>query len=346
MALNEDKQQCRTIDTDNLIVLCEIFEDYKAFYEDLDKLTKSKMNMDLTKKIYNYIIKKCFFNNSKYDTFIENHNQTIEIMKKYNCLFDFIILSYDINGKRINDLPKDYFYQYIEKHKEDIETIKSIALKIKELGIEKITLGEHLDFTTKQYTLIDYALNSSYNCKFAFLENMEVIPTYLNNSIRYRTSLSSYCIYLELNHFYGSEDEISKYDRRIELNNLIFNPNKLPDEITRKSTFGIIKGLAEKKKENCKDIKDSVDISISTDELKTQFYLLHKKYQEIDKLKDNEELKNLLTQMQDIIAKLQTFEEDFTKQIIDNQPSINEEIIKKEKSAELDRRRCARIDVD
>lgn len=341
MSTNEN---CKQISTKDLIILCEIFEDYKAFYDDLEALIKSKTNKDLVDKVYHYILKtirkeKIFFANKKYDAFIEKHKHTIEIIEKYGYISNYTSLIYTATGIRRSNRDEDYFYQYLEEHKEDIETIKKVALKIKELGIDRITFGEHLDFTAMEYTL-----NTSYDCSFAFLENMEVIPTYLSNPIRYRTSSSLYCIHLKFIYFYGSKDQISEIDRRIDLNSLIFDPDKLPNEITIESTIDVIKGLAEKKKEEYEDIRDSVNLSLSTSDLKNEFESLKKNYEKIDKLKDNQELKSLLNQMQNIIAQLQVFKESFEQEAIDTHEGISKDIIIKEKKAESDRRYWANID--
>ena len=111
-----------------MIVLCEIVDDYKSFYNDLDELVKSKNHKDLVNK------GKSIISFKKYKNFIEKHKHTIEIMNKYYCLSNLTILSYDELGNRRENLAEDYFYQYIKEHKEDIETIKKIALKIKYLG--------------------------------------------------------------------------------------------------------------------------------------------------------------------------------------------------------------------
>lgn len=128
---------------------------------------------------------------SKYKSFIEKHKHTIEIMKKYLCLSNLTVLSYDAKGNRRKNLPEDYFYQYIKNNKEDIEKIKEVALKLKKLGFNEIKYGENLDFTG-----IEYDLDIFYGNDFAFLENIKVNSTYLNNPIKYKTNGSCYCIYL------------------------------------------------------------------------------------------------------------------------------------------------------
>ncbi len=333
--MDKNNNDVKNIYTNHLIVLCEIFEDYKSFNYDLEKLIKSKINKNLVKKVFDYIrMKKHFFSTKKYELFIAKHINTIEVMKKYGCLYDFTILSYSVKGERKNNLAEDYFFAYLEEHQKDIETIKQVALKIKELGIDRVTFCEDFDFTNKIHSL-----NPLCDSEVAFLNDLEIIPAYLNHSIKYKTKSSPYLIYLHLNRFGGPRYEVSKYQRKINLNSLIFNPDLLPNEITVESTIGVIKGLAEEEqKEVSKDIKDSVDISIATDNLKKQFESLKKRYDNIDKVKDNQELKDLLLGMQNIIAKLQVFGANFEQAVIDTYPSLNKDIMKKEKTQEEDRR--------
>ena len=42
----------KEINTNHLIALCEIEEDYELFCEDLEKLIKSKRNKNLIRKVY------------------------------------------------------------------------------------------------------------------------------------------------------------------------------------------------------------------------------------------------------------------------------------------------------
>ena len=333
-------KQCKKIQTNHLIVLCEIGENYTSFCDDLEKLIKSDSNRNLVNKVYQVMQGKLFTSSNKYKEFVEKHKHTIEIMNKYSCLMNLTVLSYDAKGKRRKNLAEDYFYQYIQEHNEDIEKIKALALKIKALGFNEINFGEKLDFTE-----VEYELDTVFESDFAFLENMEVIPTYLNSPIKYRTNGSCYCLILNFNG-YGSNKEVSKYDRNIELNSLIFDPNKLPNEITTKSTIGIIQELAEKKKVEHEDIQSSVDLSITTSDLTSYFERLKEVSERIDKIKDNPELKNLLNQMQNTLTQLQLFGVNFENQIIDSHTGITDETMKREKKLYLDRRYWSSIDID
>ncbi len=178
-----ENKNCKRIKTNHLIALCEVSNDYKSFCEDLEKLIKSKIYRNLVNEAYHVMQGKFSIFSNKYKNFIEKHKRTIEIMNKYYCLSDFTVLSYDEKGARREDLAEDYFYQYIEEHIEDIETIKAVALKIKSLGFHEIDFGEKLDFTRDEYEL-----DTLYGGDFAFLENMEVKPSYFNIPIQYKTT--------------------------------------------------------------------------------------------------------------------------------------------------------------
>lgn len=335
----KDNNDNKVIETNHLIALCEIGEDYKLFCDDLEKLIKSRTNRDLVEEAYRVMHGDFSIHAGKYKSFIEKHQHTIEVLNKYHCLSNFTVLGYDIKGKRIKNLPEDYFYQYIEKHKENIERIKSIALKLKELGFERIEFNEKIDFTKREFEL-----DKLYDSDFDFLDNIEIIPTYLQNTIRYRTTGSSYCMHLD-SHRYGNR-EISENGKRIELNSLLFDPSKLPNEITTESTIGVIARLSDEKKEQYNDIKDSVDISISTDDLETQFDILKNIIERIDKTKNNEELANLLTQMKAILAELQSFGKNFEHQVVERHPDITTEMMDNEKKLYLKRRCLSSIDID
>ena len=123
--MNTNNNEVKEINTNHLIVLCEIFDDYEDFYKDLEELIKSKTDKDLVQKVYDFIMKeKHFFRNKKYDAFIAKHKNTIGVMNEYSCLFNLTVLSYNSKGGRRENLAEDYFFEYLEQHKEEIGIIK------------------------------------------------------------------------------------------------------------------------------------------------------------------------------------------------------------------------------
>ncbi len=338
--IEKRNEHCKKIKTNCLIALCEIGDDYKSFCDDLEELVKSKNNWDLVNKIYHTMQGNLSIGSNKYKDFMDKHKYTIDIMNKYSCLDNITVLSYDITGKRKENLAEDYFYQYIKEHNDDIETIKAVALKIKSLGFNEIYFGEKLDFTKSEYTL-----DTLYGSNFAYLENIEVNPTYLSSPIKYGTNDSCYCMNLETIGF-GNNKEISKYCRNIKLNSLIFDPNRLPNEITVESTIDVIYKLAQKKKAEYDDLKHSIDLSISASDLNDYFERFKVVTERIDKIKDNQELVDLLSQMQNTLTQLQLFGANFENQIIASHTGITDETMKKEKKLYIDRRDWASLDID
>lgn len=342
MLLNthEWEKQCKSIHINHLLVLCEIVEEYKSFCNDLEILIKSRTNRDLVSEAYKVMQGKFSIHSRRYKSFIEKHKHTIEIMNKYSCLSNLTVLNYNTKGSRIANLPVDYFYEYIQNNKEYIEVIKAVALKLKTLGFREIQYGESLDFTKTEYNLYP-----SRERTFAYLENIEVNPTYLNNPIKYKTSDSCYCMCLDLK-CYGNEKEISEYSRKIYLNSLILEPNSLPNEITMESTIGVIKKLAADRKIEYQVIGNSVDLSIAINDLKNEFEHIKQVIAKIDKVKDDEELISLLAQMQNIMTQLQSFGENFEKEIIDCNENITEQKMEQEKKLYLERRYLSSIHID
>ena len=78
---NEDFKE---IDTNNLIVLCELGEDYKLFCNDLEELIKSKRNSNLAVKVFQAMQGIRTIHSKKYKEFIEKHKHAIEIMQNYS----------------------------------------------------------------------------------------------------------------------------------------------------------------------------------------------------------------------------------------------------------------------
>ncbi len=330
-----DLEKWQNIQTNHLIALCEIKDDYKLFCNDLEELIKSKGNKNLINKAYKVMEGK--ISSKKFQNFMKKHRNTIEILKAYSCLNNLTILSYDEKGKRRKNLSEDYFLEYLQEHKEDIEIIKNVVLKIKSLGFNELSFNEKIDFTK-----IEYEYDNLYGIDFAFLENMEINPTYFDSPIKYKTTGSAYCIILGFNN-YDFNKEISENDRNIKLNNLVFNPDRLPSEITKDSTIGVIYKLAQQKKLVYEDIKNSVNLSTYTNDILDNFEQLKKVIEKINKVKNNQELTNLLNQMQSMLYQLKLFGINFENEVIDSNKDITNEIMVREKKLYLNNRYLTNI---
>lgn len=327
--ISQLNEKSKIISTNCLIALCET-ENYNAFCKELEELIKSDKGENLIYKMYNIMRGKFTIGNKKYKEFVKKYKDIIEIMKKNQCLSDMTIMKYDNFGENIPSTTEDYFFKFITDHKSDIETIKNIAIKIKNLGFSQINYDKNFDFNTTEYEL---NRTSSIN----YLENIEIIPTYNNYSIQYNTKNSCYCIELDT-YGYGDTRKISDYGRSIYLNSLIFDPNRLPNEITTESTIGFITKLANENKQDGKTIKDLVDTSVAIDDLIIQYNQVIKTIETIKNTKTKEELKQILNNILEEINKLKLINQSYEQEKINNSLKLSNSTIEKEKQLYLESR--------
>jgi len=336
-AIIEKKDKyCKEIETKSLMALCEM-ENYDIFCKELESLIASKRNKDLIRKMYRIMQGKFVLGKRKYKNFVKKYQDIIEIMKKHHCLCDMTFVKYNPNGTPNKNSTEDYFYKYILEHKEDIETIKNVVKKIKDLGFYKIIYWEKLDFTLEEYNF-NYG---SYGSDFKYLENIEIIPSYNKNSITYKTKNSCYCIDARI----GYDKEIRDYSKEIRLNTLIFDSNRLPNEITFESTIGTIIKSADSIKDDYQNIKDFIDMSIIVDNLKLQYNNIKNRIESIESIKNKKEiieiLKNILKEINDLKIQSSIFETE----VINSSERIDEELIEKEKKLYLKRRIWENLDI-
>jgi len=175
------------------------------------------------------------------------------------------------------------------------------------------------------------------------LDNIEVIPTYNNSPIRYKTTDSCYCMRVGISD-YGNDRELKDYDRRIELNSLIFDPNRLPNEITFESTAGVIKKIADDSKQESKVIKELVDVSVAIDDLVIQYNEIERIIESVENVDNREELQKILNNILEEIKRLKSTSSSFRQDAISDFENLSEEKIEEEKQKYLIRRRNASYD--
>lgn len=330
--IEKEHKHCKKITTRKLIALCEM-ENYDIFCKELEELIKTKTNKDLIDKMYDIMQGKFRLKNKKYKDFVKKYDYIIEIMKKYNCLWDMTVGKYDAFGNAYKDSTEDFFCKFLIEHSDDIEKIKSIAIKINQLGFDEIIYGEKLDFTG-----IEYELEASYENEFEYLENIEVVPTYDNTTIKYKTTNSCYRMTIGTTG-YGYTKRIKKYSKKIELNSLIFDVNRLPDEITIESTIGYINKLVELSKNDYQCVRDLVNINVSIEDLVNQYNYLKNIIENVENVKNKEEMKQVLYSILEEVEKLKSECLSFQKSIIVESDRIDESRVDEEKKLYLERRK-------
>ncbi len=221
---------------DDLIALCHIIDEYDLM---LDNFIKVNYNRKFLNKLIKVTNGRFCFNSKQAKKFYKENKIILDLVKKYSNISRFLYNCGE-NGKKFNQLSIDRFYQYMLKNSNNLNHIIELLEKIKQLGFQKIILDENVNFTDMEYK-IDTIFNRNFYINY--LDNIEVIPNYEIGTVKYKTRKSDYEIELVPN-VYG---EISFFKTQITVNNLLFDPNKLPQAITKETTFDEIVKLNEEK---------------------------------------------------------------------------------------------------
>lgn len=332
--MNENNKK---INTRNLIALCHIIDYFKEFENKLLPAISSKDNRNFVHQLYDISKGKVKLGAKKAKKFYNENNIVIDIINKYSNISRFINLNYDFHGKPGSDLY--YFFEYLLKHKEEISKILVLLEKIKELGFSTIEFNEELDFTKEIYSAYP-----SFNRNFylTYVANPQIIPNYLSY-INFKTADSNYKMKLGISGW--SKKEISEYGREIVLNSLLFEPNTLPAKIDKEHTFDHLLKLKNSQKEKTAVIRNSVDLSISVSDLEHQLNSTDNTINKLDEVTNKEELISVLSNIRENVEKLKTLSSEYDESISQEEPSITQEDLEREKQLYLNRRELAKIDL-
>lgn len=323
---------------DNIIALCHILNDYDEFTCNLSKLIKIKYNRDIINNLYKISNGKLVFGSRKVKKFYKENKSIIDTINKFSSISRFINYNYDSHGNLSDEYGLDYFHKYIMNHQEDMERILSVLEKIKKLGFEEFQFDEKIDFTSDEY-VIDTIFGG--NPDITYLDNIKVIPSYLNSIIKYKTTGSNYKIIAKV-----SLSNILKYGKKIIVNSLLFDPNRLPEEITKECIFDKIISLKNNQQNNCNTIRNSVDLSISVDDLYSQFNITSKTINGLNDVESKEQLQQTLLEIKERLNQLKTISSEYDDSVSKNDSTVTKEKLQEEKQLYLKRRYWESLDID
>ena len=324
-------QDNKMINIDNLITLCHILDDYEEFEKILIKAMKHGSDRDFVFQLDDVSKGKFRLGSYKARRFYEENKLIIDAINHYSTIPSFINLNYGINGKIVGDIR--FFYEYLVSHKEDIEKILFLMNKLKELGFDNIEFNDELDFTKEVYKT---SLSQYDNFYLMYVANPEVIPNY-TNEINYVTKDSKYKMILSITGY--KEKEISKYNRKIILNSLIFNPYMLPEELDLEHTYGNLVRLKEEQSDETFLIRNSVDLNVSIFDLDKQYDSTYRIINGLnDNIKHREELVTILMEIKAKLEKLKLLGLEYNRSISRNDPLLSQELLEQEKVYYLRRR--------
>ena len=271
----------------DIMGLCIIFNEYKQFSHSIQILNNG--SLDDIENLLSLLRGENISVSFEVENFYHNNSEAIKKLESRlskDDLIHFILLLYS-TFKII-----DNFYNYILKHKIDINKLYKLLERIKNLGFEEFDFCENADFS---HEINNISEDLKRNLIINYLENIQVIPSYPGN-IAYYSEGSSYLITL-------SPTDIFCFRPSIKLNNLEFDPNCLPDKLDVKEFFS--KLLMENQRYNgginaikyCKDFDNPI----------SNLQLTINKLNELKNRVDSEETKDRLTTL------LKVLEEEFNR---------------------------------
>ena len=328
------EKKYKTIDVNNLLALAHILDKYEDFRKNLIKFVSNENNRNDIYKLYKISKGEMVFS-PKAHKFYKNNKDVIDIINKYSVINMFMYYVHKQNG----EYNIDYFYNYLNDNKDKLDSIISLLGQIKELGFKEIKLNEEETFKNEEYKLNTSMVKSiiySIVTDIRFLENMELIPEYENNIIKYKTNGSNYCMVLPYR-----DDAKGWASNEIILNNLLFDPNRLPNSLKKEDTVDKIIALKETKKEDTTSIRELVDLGVKIFDLEKEYANLKYIVDRLENVKSKEELKKVLSNIKIEIEQLRQINKNEVKE----NPNVSEEQIEKEKQKYLSIREFQQIDL-
>lgn len=306
--------------TKELLALCHVYDRYDNFCKDLKELlSKCKNTIDTIYSLGELSHGEPEEYPSSVKLFYEEHKEIIDEINKYSHIYTFICRTH-MWSKETS------IYNYLLAHKDDMDKIIKVIEKLISLGIEEIEFSETFDFSEKSELMKVKLRNNSY---IHFYDNMDVIPTYGNNTIIYKTTNSPYDIELKVE---GNDVEFCT----IKLNSLTFDQERLPKEISKEYTIDKIVELKNKRQKDYDLVKKLIDLRIANHAAVLSFIKLEL---EINKLYSLESKKELLESMKKTREDLEQIIDANKQYELDaiSQSDVTEELLDKEEQAYQDR---------
>ena len=322
----------------SLIVLCHILNDYDEFTRNLSKLIKTKDNRDIVNKLYKISKGQDVTGSKKIKKFYRDNKSVIDTINKFSSITEFISYNYDWEGNLREKYDLDFFYKYIMSHKENLREILSLLEKIKSLDFGSFQFDEETDFTNNQY---EAYMKFNNNFRISYLDNMKAVPNYQSDVVEYITTGSNYEIVAGV-----SSDELSDFIQIITVNSLLFDSERLPENITKDCIFNEIINLKKQQEANCDNIRNSVDLSVAIDDLYSQFGSTSRIIESLKNVESKEQLHEVLLGIKSYLDQLQIISSKYDDNLSKNDSLITKEKLQEEKRLYLERRYLNSIDID
>ena len=255
----QEEQREYTSEIDQIIALCHIIDDFEEFQKRLTTMLTSKTNRHFLTQIDDISHGRFRIGAQKVKQFYSENKTVIDTINQYSTIVRFIHYNYGSSGVPFKGL--QFFYEYIFHHKDKIKQILGVLVKLKKLGFNNFEFNEDLDFTKTEYNT-----STKFSGWVYYVDNIQVIPNYDENTIHYKTTNSNY----EMPLLSSSEgDYYECYCSTIVLNSLLFDPTRLPDNLNKETIFDPLLEAKNAQKEQTESIRNSVNLRLCVTDLET-----------------------------------------------------------------------------
>ena len=328
----------------DLIILGNLIDGFDEFNEDFHKLMEMNDRLPVVVKLCKIVYLKkdeMKFWDSKatkeMKEFYRKHKLEIDVINRYSKFGYFLNNNYDFQGNMTNGHNSDnnlsFFYDYFLNHKKELSQILLLLEKMNKLGITTLEFNEAEDFENNEY---EAYTNFDSNVCFNYLENMNIISYYNEYKVKYKSLVSNYKIVMDP---FKANRLFDHSVRKIVVNNLLFDPERLPENLSEEVVFKEIRKFLNEEGEKWAkvrgDIEKSVNLSIAADDLVDGFNSANKAVQELDNIYEKEKLLAILHKIKEGLEELETTSEEYSDSICDD--LITED--------EIESAKCKRLEI-
>ena len=321
-------KEVMAIETNTVIALCYIRNDFDDFKENLTNFIKnndcSKKDVKLIQKLGELSHGKKIIN-KRVRKFYKENKKVIDKINEYTNIRSFIAnyLTPHYN-EQIN-----YIHKYIRINNANIDLILKNLDNLNKSGFKTIKFNEALDFTKETYKIDTFFMNNS---NVVYTDNIEAVPSYETNQIKYKTKKSNFKIILKT----SLDRKLNVYS--ISLNSLLFDYNRIPKIMNKETIFDKLVNLLKDEKEIFNSIKNSVNMNVGIFDLKKELEEFYNKVEKITELDNKQELIKLLKEIKEKIKLIESIATDYDNEIIENNENITENLLENEKNTYIKKR--------
>ncbi|MBQ9854393.1 MAG: hypothetical protein IJO57_05120 [Bacilli bacterium] len=321
-------KEVMAIETNTVIALCYIRNDFDDFKENLTNFIKnndcSKKDVKLIQKLGELSHGKNIIN-KRVRKFYKENKKVIDKINEYTNIRSFIA-NY-LNPKYNEQI--NYIHRYIRINNAKINLILKNLDNLNKLGFKSFKFNEALDFTKETYKIDTFFMNNS---NVVYTDNIEAVPSYETNQIKYKTNKSNFKIILKT----SLDRKLNVYS--ISLNSLLFDYNRIPKIMNKETIFDKLVNLPKEQIEIFNSIKNSVNMNVGIFDLKKELEEFYNKVEKMTELDNKQELIKLLKEIKEKIKLIESIATDYDNEIIENNEYITENLLENEKNSYIKKR--------